>query len=689
MMTCQRPRARWVGLALLVAAASLAAGSAAARVLEIEIDTTWEVPRVPGATHPDYVVDVGRVQFGVDPNLPANRAVIDIDRAPRDADGLVRSTADLVILRPRDPEEGARSCLMEVSNRGGKALLRYFNAGARGPISPDSPEIFGDGLLMELGFTIIWVGWQADVPREPGRLRLDVPVATENGRPIGGLVRTDWVVDQRVDRLALGHRGHVAYPVVEPDDVRNVLTRRAGRDAPRNVVPRSRWYFGTQQDIRARGVFDPGFIYELVYRSRDPRIMGLGFTAVRDMASYAKYADDRRFQAKHCLGFGVSQTGRFLRHFLYEGFNGDELGRRAFDGLLIHTAGAGRGSFNHRFAQPSRDGHRYSSFYYPTDVFPFTSAEEKDPITGREDGLLGTYVDTDLAPRILYTNTGYEYYARAASLIHTSADGRRDVDAPDNERIYLLASGQHFVDSWPPAVSTDRVAARGNPVDFLVNLRALMVALSSWVQNDVAPPPSLYPRLVGGSLVSVTKLDFPYIPGVLRPEVVHTPARLDFGRRWAEGVALRQPPTVSDPYPVFVPQVDRFGNEFAGVRNVELRAPLATYTPWSFRDGLANPSELADFRGLFVPLQLDTAAATEAGDERPAVGEIYTSRAAYVARVDTAIEALVSERFLLPRDRSRVRQRALATWDLVVGAQGLVEEESQAANTQQTEPTSR
>ena len=673
----------------MLVAAGLASGPATARVLDIRIDSTWAVPRVPGATHPDYVVDVGRVQFGVDPNLPANRAVVDIDRAPRDADGLVRSSADLVVLRPRDPDQGQRSCLVEVSNRGGKALLRYFNAAERGPLSPDTPGVFGDGLLMELGFTIIWVGWQADVPREPGRLRLEVPVATESGRPIGGLVRSDWVVDQRVDRLELSHRGHVAYPVVEPDDIRNVLTQRAGRDAPRSVVPRSRWYFGAQQDIRARGVFDPGFIYELVYRSRDPRVVGLGFTAVRDMVSYAKYADDRRFKAEHCLAFGVSQTGRFLRHFLYEGFNGDELGRRAFDGMLIHTGGAGRGSFNHRFAQPSRDGHRYSSFHYPTDVFPFTSAVEKDPVTGAKDGLLAVYGDSNLRPRILYTNTGYEYYARAASLIHTSPDGRRDVEALENERIYLLASGQHFVDRWPPALSAGRVAARGNPVDFLVNLRALMVALSQWVQDDVAPPPSLYPRLVGGSLVPVTKLDFPYIPGVLRPEVVNTPARLDYGRRWSEGVVLREPPTVGDAYPVFVPQVDRFGNEFAGIRNVELRAPLATYTPWSFRDGLANPSELADFRGLFVPLQLTTDSATAAGDERPAVSEIYTNRAAYVARVDTAIEALVAERFLLPRDRQRVRQRALATWDLVVGAQGLIEEEGRAANSTESDSASR
>jgi hypothetical protein len=640
-----------------------------ARVLDVDITSSWELPQL-SASVPAYVAYSGRIRFAVDPDDPANQHVVDLKLAPRDRDGMVQAVGDLLILRPRYPGDDAKTCLLEVSNRGGKAMLRYFNGGARGPITPDAAAVLGDGLLMQLGLTLVWVGWQADVPREPGRLNLEVPVASENGRAIRGLVRSDWVVDERVDRLPLGHRNHVAYPVTEPDDVRNVLTRRPSPSAPRQLVPRSQWAFGTNDEIIARTVFDAGFIYELVYRSRDPRVVGLGMNAIRDTVSFAKHGGDERLAVERCIGFGVSQTGRFLRHFLYDGFNVDEEGRRVFDGLMIHSAGAGRGSFNHRFAQPSRDGHRYSSFHYPTDLFPFTTREQRDPGSGRTDSLVGRYDDPDLLPRVMFTNTGYEYYGRAASLIHTSADGSADAEPLASERIYLLAGGQHFVDRWPPPPTSPPVlAARGNPLDFLVNLRALMVALVGWVNDDLEPPPSLYPRLAGRSLVPVRSLDFPYIPGVLRPEVVHQPHRLDFGRRWAqERIAVRQPPTVGEPWPVFVPQVDRFGNEYAGIRNLEIRVPLATYTPWSFRDGLANPSELADFRGLFIPLPLDADAGEQAGDERPAISELYAGRSDYVARVESAIGAMIGERLVLPRDRERLLSRALETWDLVVGA---------------------
>src|SRR6185369_34144 len=120
-------------------------------------------------------------------------------------------SADFMVLRPKDTLKGRGIALLEVSNRGGKASLSYFNR-ARASNSPSTAEEFGDGFLMRQGLTVIWVGWQFDVPFDPKLLRLQVPVASDDGVPISGLVRSDWVVDETVSTLALGHRDHWAYP---------------------------------------------------------------------------------------------------------------------------------------------------------------------------------------------------------------------------------------------------------------------------------------------------------------------------------------------------------------------------------------------------------------------------------------------------------------------------------------------
>src|SRR5205823_6640441 len=331
--------------------------------------------------------------------------------------------------------------------------------------------------------------------------------------------------------------------------------------------------------------FLPGKIYELVYRARDPVVVGIGLAAVRAVISWARYDARSEFPVTAAIGAGISQSGRFLRHFLYQGFNTDEAGRKVFDGLLVHTAGAGRGSFNHRFAQPSRDAHRFSAFFYPTDLFPFTTRTQTDPETGIRDGLLAR-LEPAHRPKIFFTNTGYEYWGRTASLIHTSPDGRADVAPLPSERIYHLAGGQHFIGGFPPSVG-ERAghAYRNNPLDFLVTLRALLARLVDWVVDDRTPPESAYPTLGAGTLVPIAALKLPAIPDVVAPSVIHEAYRVDYGPRWAAGIITREPPAIGPPFPALVSQVDADGNEMAGVRGLELLVPLATYTPWQLRGG--------------------------------------------------------------------------------------------------------
>jgi hypothetical protein len=660
-----------VALALLALVLAAAVAPAAAEVRRLVVMSREEV--LGG----EYEKLVGSVEIELDPTHPANAVIVDLDHAPRNPRGRVEASADFVVLRPRRPPAGGSTALLEVSNRGGKALLPYFD---RAPwrLDPTTDADFGDRLLTRLGLTLIWVGWQFDVPRQPGLLRLRAPVAAGDGEALEGLVRSDWTVERATPTLPLGHRGHVAYPVADPRHPDNVLTVRAGGLGPGDPVPRERWRFARAEAgrpvddptwIYLDGGFQPGKIYELVYRARDPVVVGIGLAAVRDLVAWARHDTRSAFPVATAIAFGVSQSGRFLRHFLYQGFNTDEAGRKVFDGMLVHTAGAGRGSFNHRFAQPSRDAHRFSAFFFPTDLFPFTSRTQTDPETSVTDGLLARSANRpEHRPKTFFTNTGYEYWGRAASLIHTSVDGRADVPPLPNERIYHLAGGQHFIGAFPPPESERAGQAyHGNPLDFLVTLRALLVRLIEWVRDERTPPQSAYPTLAAGTLVPVGSLTFPRIPDVAAPRVIHQAHRVDYGPGWAAGVIAREPPAVGSPFPALVSQVDADGNERGGVRGVELLAPLATYTPWQLRGGGGtDAAELRDFLGTYVPFPRTEAERQRSGDPRLSIERRYADRRAYLDTATRAAESLAAAGLLLREDVPRVLARAERHWDWIM-----------------------
>jgi len=373
------------------------------------------------------------------------------------------------------------------------------------------------------------------------------------------------------------------------------------------------------------------------------------------------------------FALGISQTGRFLRHFLYQGFNTDERGRQAFDGIVANTAGAGRGSFNHRFAQPSRDAHRYSAFFYPTDLFPFSGRPQRDPLGERREGLLDRLRANGHLPKIFYLNTGYEYWGRAGSLLHTSLDGSADVEPLPNVRIYHLASCQHFPYPVPPDQLQPLGAAdglRGNPLDFLTIGRALVAAMQEWIEDDIAPPPSAYPRIDDGTLVPIDRTGFPDIPGVAAPQVIHEAYRADYGPDFAAGLVDREPPDLGPPFPSLVSRTDADGNEVAGIRPVEIAVPLGTYTPWHVRRGMAGGNgELTDFWGSFLPFARDAGQRERRGDPRRSVAERYPSREAYLDAVRKAAHAAVGRRHLLEEDVERTVGRAGTVWDWMAGRQ--------------------
>jgi hypothetical protein len=657
-------------------AVTLVATPAAARVVRIEILSRSDIAGTFGNAG-IYERITGRVYFAFDPNNPENRKIVDLDLAPRNSAGEVEAVSEFVMLRPKDPARSTDLAVIDIVNRGGITTF-IFNLGRSGTASPLSGEFYGDALLMKRGVTIVALAWQWDVPAGGNALHFQAPAAGSAERPITGLVRSDITIDSATTSIPLGHSlaPTLAYPVADENDPANVLTVRDDPVGPRTAVPRNEWRFGRDSGgtvisdprwVYMSGGFAPGRIYEVVYRAKDPVVVGTGLAAVRDMMSYLKYDPSAVAHVRYGIGYGVSQTGRFIRHFLYQGFNTDEKGRVAFDGFFAHTAGAGRGSFNHRFAQPSRDAQPYSTFFYPTDVFPFTSVPTIDSVTGRRAGFRDDLRGSG-ATRVFYVDGGHEYWGRAASLSHTTTDGKQDVGFLPTERRYVISSAQHSSPGAWPVSENARIsgtnAYRGDPLDQRLALRALMSSLIDWVKEGKEPPPSLYPTLAGGNLVKAAEERFPAIPNLPVARVPHQPYRLDFGPRWRRGVIDVEPPKVGAPYPVLVSRVDSIGNDLGGIRSIELLAPLATYYPWQLRTGMAAATDrLLSFRGTFVPLPRTDAERRTAGDSRPSVVSLYRDRTRFMRRVDVGISSLIKQRFLLPTDSVVARTRMSDAWE--------------------------
>jgi Alpha/beta hydrolase domain len=633
-----------------------------------------------------YEKIVGRVYFAVNPANIHNRQIVDIDRAPRNAQGEVEFSADLYLLKPKDISKGNNAVLFEVSNRGGKGIHHIVD----GYSSSDPNGEYGDGFLMREGYTIAWVGWEFDIADEGDRLKLFAPVAHDlGGKEIRGLARSDFTPAQKVEDMPLGHSllgptGGKSYPVDDPASSTNVLTVRDTPDSPRQTIPRSQWSFVHIVDghlvaaphfVHLDGGFQPGKIYEVVYETKNPVVAGLGLAAVRDFLSYLKYDPQSTAPVHRVYAVGISQSGRFLRHFLYQDFNADEQGRQVMDGAIAHVAGAGRGSFNHRFAQPSRDAQPLSSIFFPTDLFPFTDLPETDPESSETGGLLDATNRSHTAPKIFFTNTSYEYWGRSASLIHTSPEGTSDAKLGENVRVYLLAGLQHFSAAFPPRKSTpdspDSTAQqRFNPNPIQWYWRALITDMDQWVKDGTPPPPSTYPKIADATLVPLSKWNFPKIPGVNKPHEVSLAYHLDFGPQWKVGIVSFEPPQVGKPFAVLVPQSDADGNDLGGVSLPELQVPLATYTGWNLRDPSIGAGDLRlSFYGSFIPFAKTAAEREKSGDPRISVAERYSSREQYVGKFAEAAMKLIRERFLLREDLPAVLERGEREWDEVAGQQ--------------------
>jgi hypothetical protein len=669
----------WRGWLAASAGALAFAGQARAEVTGVQV--LERAPFAGGAAFGAsgaYEKIRGVAQYALDPGAAANARIVDLKHAPRDARGRVVFTSPFLMLRPVSGRPG--TLIYDVNNRGGIAILGQVDGKSPAHNDPTTLADAGDGFLMRHGFTLLWSGWTWDVaPGEPGArpLVMSPPVAKgPAGASLVGPVENEIIVDQPTDVVAYAGMHGLTYEPATPDDPQAVLTERERPDDPRRPLGRDRWRFvapeqtGGPGRVRLEGGFQPGHIYELTYRAKDPYVEGAGLAGIRDLLSYLRdHPLEGAPPPRHTLIFGISQSARVIARMLHDGLDVDESGRLAFDGAYLEVpGGGGSAGFNSRFAQPTRHPSLLQEHDYPSDAFPFTSRPTRDPVTGAVASTLDRARDrSGRAPKIMVANTSTEFWNRDASLVATTPDGAADVAPAPEERLYAFMGAQHYVGrSQTRAPYVNCVSTS----DHYLPMRALLLALDRWAGEGSPPPPSAYPHVADGTLVTVARYrsSFPAGAGLTPPaDNLHEP-RLGFGPRWAkEGVADRVPPAHEASYSSRVPSPDRDGNDRGGVRLVELQAPLGTHTGWNERAPQTGfPWATARFDGSFQPFARTEAERRAARDPRPSLQARYPNRAAYEARLRAAVAAAVASGFLLPEDVDRSVQENLGLYDRIM-----------------------
>jgi Alpha/beta hydrolase domain len=640
----------------------LAAVPAVARVMEINVSAVEPLAdgHSFGATGA-YERVKGTFKGEIDPADARNKVIVNIDKAPRNAVGKVEYEADFYILRPVDAARGNPKIIYDVTNRGRKNLNHRVMDARPASLSasndPSTLQDIGNGLFLRMGFTVVWSGWDPDAPRSSNGMTIKPIVATNGGAPIVRVIRDELVAGTR-DRTGGAAEPketlRLTHEAATLDQTQARLSVRRTEQDPRREIPASGWTYVNAREIRlpAGTVPEPGSLYEFHYPAKNPRVYGVGLAATRDLLSFLRYektdtrgnANPAR-SARTVLGFGSSQSGRFLRDYVKEGFNQDEAARKVFDGILAHTAGAGGVFLNYEFGQPIRTATQHEDRTFPENAFPFSTARMTDPVTGKTGSL---FRGDGFDPLWMETNTSTEYWQKGASLLSTDPLGERDVELPANARGYLLAGTQHAGTAGMRSTSGPCTNAR-NPHNPNPALRALLVALDEWTEGKL-PPPSRIPRVRDGTLVAADKLGFPPIPGM---KVTLRTNQIGVLKDW-----IKPELDVSKPYRTLVPQIDLDGNEVAGLLLPDIAVPLGTHTGWNLYKAPYPEGELCDRDGSYVPFPSTKAERETRRDPRASLEERYGGHAAYLQRLEDAALKLVGQRLLLREDDELILAKA-------------------------------
>lgn len=622
--------------------------SLAAQAQVVRFEVLQTAPAFEGRSFGDvgpYTKVTARATIAIDPADPRNALIADIDKAPRNAQGRVEAVADVVLLRPADPLRGNGTLLVDIPNRGTKLAPQLFDdVGQPAASSAEKAGDAGIGFLCGQGYTTAWIGWQADIPSRPDQLALAAPVL----RGVTGDVRDEFIFDH----LRSPARSTLSWPIADPASVEVTVRPRwdAERQKPAGLSVRAS---GPQsvEIVRPDAGFDAGALYEVTYKARDPVLLGIGFAAVRDVVSFLRrdgsaanpLAPGGRSLVHNAIGFGVSQSGRFLRDYLYLGFNQDIAGGMVFDGLMPHVAGGRRMALNYRFGMAGRNPRHPQDPAWQADLFPFTYDTLQDPLSGRRDGLLQRCRISATCPRVMQTDTEHEWWASRASLLVTDLAGNH-IDLPPEVRAYMIAGTPHFADPGSTARREPAMALAVNPMHSGPPMRALLSAMQAWTTQGTPPPASRVPMRAHGTLVpaaDAVRRDIPALPYA----AIHT------GAAYTDTSVF--PPRILGTYPVFVPRTDADGMSIAGIRMLPLAVPRASYTGWNPRAEGFGAGTLFPLQGAAVAFAATRAERQATADPRLSIEERYPDAQSYVGAVRAAAERQVSERLLLPQDAKR------------------------------------
>ncbi len=635
-----------------------------------------------------YEVIAGRLHFALNPASSANDRIVDLKRAPRDAAGRVKFAGDFVLIKPVDLSRANGRLLYGVNNRGNLIMLNVFND-ADWSNAPSSAMDLGNGFLLTEGYTLLWSAWNWDVVPGNNRLQIELPIAKDTGPPTKGLVAAEIATTYPGDIYPVAWGGSRGYPPVALNSPKDRMTVRTGPGNERQLIQRDRWRFVTDARgdaaspvrVKLNGGFRPHHLYELVYEAKKPRIVGAGLAAIRDTISFFRYASSDQFGTANPLAasgsggqtsiqaaiiYGFSQSARVIQHMLWQGFHRDEAARPVFDAAFIHGPGAGKGSFNHRFAQTTRHPSPFEDHLYPVDFFPFATTSTRDPVTGKSASLLDVVRKTAFVPKLFYLSASTEYWTRAASLLHTDVQGRSDIPHDEKTRIYAVAGAPHSV-----SIRTRRGNFENchNPFDFRPLARALLVALDEWATRAKRPPQSTHPQLADGSLGTVAAYHraFPTIPSIKVPTHNLSPPRLDHGPRFeTHGIADLQPALPGRRFITVVPLPDEDGNDRGGIRMPQIAVPLGTYLGWNLRTASRLQARLGRWEGSFLPFHTTEQQRRRVGDPRRSVEERYPTKQRFLTATLGAADKLVRQRFLLEDDVPTILDRARRAYETLM-----------------------
>lgn len=612
----------------------------------------------------------------LDPEAEPNRGIVDLDKAPRDDEGLVAYETDVVIIRPKSADKARSVLFFDVVNRGNRNTLR-LNYGS-GPVT--APAGAGDGLFMREGYTLVWAGWQGDIAPGTGdgnRVGTKFPVATnDDGSSITGLSRDEFVFDNSTSPIT----ANLNYPVADNDPASATLRVKNLQTDDWTTI--SSWSYASDRSItieRPAG-FDAGAIYEFIYPARDPVVMGIGFAAVRDVVSFLRFeqadasgnpnpvadlkqapcevttqggACARNPDANFDVAIleGISQSGRFVRDYIWQGFNTDVAGRKVFDGAMPLIAGSRKTWTNFRFAQPGRWSKQHEEHFQAGDQFPFTYAVTTDPVSGVTDGIFAKCSANDSCPKLMHIDGGGEFWQARASLLTTDGAGN-PVPVPDNVRLYYMTGTPHgFTGADYTGTGPATATACKNPSNFVnANFvpRRMTLALVDWIARRIEPPASQWPVLANGDYADPLDRAAVGFPDLSAIGVGYTGTH-----NFLQLTDYAQVPPVVDAgksYLVRVPVADADGNDLPGIRPPEVSVPLGTLMSWNPRKAGFGEDDACGGTGSFIKFAATAEDRVASGDPRPSIAERYAGQADYVAKVTEAAEALVQQGLMLEED---------------------------------------